>query len=169
MAVVPALICIAAGQFAVAIYAPTFTLSWEHSIEKVEWRETWQVHTKTMRPIEARIKGTGAGMEPPPDAKREDGWYVYTPKSPPMERLEIPDSGFTKPMRFCLPDGKCHPLRAFLPREAPRDQPVVLTLDMHGDCGGVPIPPLPEGYQKGVAPNRDDALPNRYEGPADAR
>lgn len=168
MAVVPALVCIAAGQFAVAIYAPTFTLSWEHSIEKVEWRETWRVGTATMQIVEARIKGTGAGMEPPPDAILDEGWYRYVPKSPPMERLVLPDSGFTKPMRFCLADEKCHTLRAFLPREAPRDEPVVLTLDMHGDCGGVPIPPLPEGYEKGPDPNRDDALPNRYEGP-DAR
>lgn len=160
----PALLCIAAGSYAVAMYAPTFTLSWEHSIEKVEWRETWTVRGEMMRPVEARIRGTGAGMEPPEDAKLVDGWFVYTPKAKPLARLELPDSAYTKPLRICL-EGKCRPIRAYLPREAPADQPVVLTLEAR-ECGENPLPKLPEGYRM-QPPERprspDDPLPNRVE------
>lgn len=135
---VPALICVAVGQFAVAIYAPRFTLSWEHSIEKVEWRETWKVRTKTMQPVEARIKGTGAGMEPPRHAVLKDGWMTYVPKSEPQSRLVLPDSGFAKPVRLCLPKDGCRSLRAFLPREAPKDEPVTITVSPDGDCSARP-------------------------------
>lgn len=163
MAAIP-LLCIAAGAYAVAMYAPTFTLAWEHSIEKVEWRETWKVQNNAMRPVEARIKGTGAGMEPPKDAKLVDGWFVYAPKTKPQERLDLPDSSFAKPLRICL-EGKCRPIRAYLPAAAPADQPVTITLEAR-ECGENPLPTLPEGYQmqppaKPRSP--DDPLPNRVE------
>jgi len=139
---VPALLCVAAGSFSVAIYAPRFTLSWEHAVERVEWRETWRVHTKTMRLIEARIKGSGAGMEPPKDAVLKDGWFVYVPKAGPQTRMAMPDSASAKPVRLCLPDDKCRPIRAFLPREAPKDAPVVLFLEgkkgCHPEAAGTP-------------------------------
>ena len=131
---VPALICVAAGQFAVAMYAPRFTLSWEHAVETVEWRETWKVRTKTMLPVEARIKGSGAGMEPPRHAVPKDGWMVYAPKAEPQSQLVLSDNGFAKPVRLCLPKESCRPLRAFLPREAPRDAPVTITVSPNGDC-----------------------------------
>jgi len=140
--VVPALLCVAAGSFSVAIYAPRFTLSWEHAVERVEWSETWRVHTKTMRLIEARIKGSGAGMEPPRNAVLKDGWFVYLPKIQPQTRMVMPDSADTKPTRLCLPGDKCRPIRAFLPREAPKDAPVVLSLEGEEGCspspGGTP-------------------------------
>ncbi len=163
MAAIP-LLCIAAGSYAVAMYAPTFTLAWEHSIEKVEWRETWKVQGQAMRPVEARIKGTGAGMEPPPDARLEEGWFVYVPKAQPLKRLDLPDSAHTKPLRICL-EGKCRPIRAYLPRNAPADQPVTITLEAR-ECGENPLPTLPEGYEmqppeKPRSPN--DPLPNRVE------
>ncbi len=158
------LLCVAAGAYAVAMYAPAFTLSWEHSIEKVEWRETWKVQGNVLRIVEARIKGTGAGMEPPPDAKLKDGWFVYAPKTPPLRHLELPDSAYTKPMRLCL-DGKCRPIRAYLPKGAPADKPVEITLDPH-ECGENPMPQLPEGYHMQQPETRtpNDALPNRVEG-----
>ncbi len=136
MAVVPALLCVAVGHYAVAVYAPRFTLSWKHSMEYVEWRETWKVRTKTMQVVEARIKGTGAGMEPPRHAVLKDGWFIYTPKSPPQEQLVLPDSGFTRPMRLCLPKDVCRSIRTFLPREAPKDELVVLSVAVDGQCGG---------------------------------
>ncbi|MGE4528013.1 MAG: DUF1850 domain-containing protein [Rhodospirillaceae bacterium] len=139
---VPALLCVAVGSFSVAVYAPRFTLSWEHSIESVEWRETWRVHTKTMRLVEARIKGAGAGIKPPKDAVLKDGWFVYVPKATPQTRLVMPDRADAKPVRLCLPGDTCRPIRVFLPREAPKDAPVILTLEKENGCrpeeGGTP-------------------------------
>jgi len=132
--VVPALVCIAAGGFSVALYAPRFTLSWAHVAVPVEWRETWRVHTKTMRLVEAAIKGEGAGVQPPADAEVRDGWSVFVPKRAPQTRLTLVDGAEVKPVRLCLPKDGCRPLRAFLPREAPKDVPVVLSLAKKDEC-----------------------------------
>ena len=45
--------------------------------------------------VEARIKGSGAGMEPPEGAGLEDGWWVYMPAIPPLPRLVLAASGAT--------------------------------------------------------------------------
>ncbi|CAM5517556.1 hypothetical protein FALB51S_03998 [Frigidibacter albus] len=48
-----------------------------------------------LRPIEARISGSGAGMEPPLDAVlRADGWH-YAPTLPPQREVFLAASGAT--------------------------------------------------------------------------
>jgi hypothetical protein len=42
-----------------------FTLVWTHSIEKVDWQEDWHVTPDGLELVQARVKGSGAGMEPP--------------------------------------------------------------------------------------------------------
>ena len=48
-----------------------------------------------LRVVEARIKGSGAGMDPPDGAVLEDGWWVYAPKVGPQQRLVLAASGAT--------------------------------------------------------------------------
>jgi hypothetical protein len=119
-------LCLAAGSVSAALAVGRFTLSWQHSIEKVEWRESWAVSASGLVPVEARVRGTGAGMEPPPTARLEDDWFVWHPALPPQRKLSFPDSAYAKPMRLCPAGKPCRPLRAFLPKTAPKDQPVVL-------------------------------------------
>jgi hypothetical protein len=83
-----------AGKVAV-IAASSFTLSWTHSVEKVEWRENYHVTPAGLQLEEAAIKGSGAGMEPGPDAALENGWWVWQPKIGPLPRLTLAASGAT--------------------------------------------------------------------------
>lgn len=104
------------GALLAALPGPSFTLSWTHSIEKTEWREEWRIEDGRLRPAEARIRGTGAGMEPGPEARRvvdESGaWLVWTPGLPPQDSVTLAASSFTADHRLCA-GGDCRPLAAW--------------------------------------------------------
>lgn len=105
-------LCVLAGGKAATLAATLFTLSWTHSVEKVEWHETWQVTPEGLRIVEARVEGSGAGMEPPPDARFENGGWVYRPELPTLPELRLAASGATKgSWRICA-DGQCRELGA---------------------------------------------------------
>ncbi len=88
-------LCIASGGKVVALVASSFTLSWSHSVAHTEWWERWEVTAQGLRPVEARILGAGAGMEPPADAvRRADGWH-YRPSLPPQREVLLAASGAT--------------------------------------------------------------------------
>lgn len=86
-------LCIAAAGTLVTLAVSTFTLSWTHSVEKVEWWEQWQVTPAGLQVVKARVKGSGAGMEPPDGAVLVDGGWEYEPKIAPLERLVLAASG----------------------------------------------------------------------------
>lgn len=90
----PALCILSAGK-TTALAATFFTLSWTHSIEKTRWEEDWRITPAGLQIVEARIKGSGAGMEPPADAALKDGWWVYVPKTAPQPSLRLAASGAT--------------------------------------------------------------------------
>ena len=52
-----AALCLAAGTWHARIPAQTFTLRWQHSIEKVEWDEDWSVTGDWLYLSQARIRG----------------------------------------------------------------------------------------------------------------
>ncbi|MEP0507358.1 MAG: DUF1850 domain-containing protein, partial [Aurantimonas coralicida] len=70
------MICIAAGAKALTLAATAFSLSWTHSVEKTRWEERWLAGQQGLTVVEGRVEGSGAGMEPPPDAVLRDGAYV---------------------------------------------------------------------------------------------
>lgn len=98
-----------------------FTLAWVHSIERVRWEEDYAV-LRAAQPGQpsrllagrARIKGSAAGMEPPPDAVWQDGWYGYQAPQAPTEGLRLMRSEFTTDYEWCNL-GRCTPLSAWLP------------------------------------------------------
>lgn len=95
------------GALLASLPGTDFDLSWTHSIEKIEWRERWSVDSGRLRPVEARIRGTGAGMEPGPDARlTEDGWLAWVPDLPPQDSVSLAASGFTGEHRLCA-DSEC--------------------------------------------------------------
>jgi hypothetical protein len=69
-----------------------FTLSWTHSIEKIRWEEDWRIEGKTLVLKEARIRGSGAGMEPPAGSVLKNGVWHYRPQLPPQTVLRLSHS-----------------------------------------------------------------------------
>ncbi|MBP2294570.1 DUF1850 domain-containing protein [Azospirillum rugosum] len=109
-----AALCVAVlgGAVLAALPGPSFTLSWTHSIEKTEWRESWTIADHHLVLAEARVKGTGAGMEPPPDARLSGGWFVWNPRLAPQERVVLAASDFTADHTLCA-GADCRPLHGW--------------------------------------------------------
>ena len=107
-------LCLAAGAVTATLAIESFTLAWTHSIEKVRWEEDWHIQGKALVITEARIRGTGAGMEPPADAVLKDGAWHYRPKVGPLARLRLAHSPYTTGYQLCIA-GKCGPLAEHLP------------------------------------------------------
>ncbi|MGE4218053.1 MAG: DUF1850 domain-containing protein [Alphaproteobacteria bacterium] len=99
-------LCLIAGAKTTILAASAFTLSWTHSVEKTGWEEDWRLTPAGMVAVEARIQGSGAGMEPPPDAVLRDGWWRYRPSLPPQPRLLLARSGAAGSWRLCT-DAEC--------------------------------------------------------------
>ena len=88
-------LCILAAGKTTMLAVSAFTLSWTHSVEKTRWQEEWRVTLAGLEIIEARVKGSGAGMDPPEGAVLKDGWWTYRPKSGARPRVRLAASGAT--------------------------------------------------------------------------
>ena len=86
-------LCIEAAGAIVALALQSFTLSWQHSVEKIEWSESWAVSDAGLVLEEASVQGTGAGMEIPEGAVLRDGAWHYRPGLPPLPELVLSDAG----------------------------------------------------------------------------
>lgn len=102
-------LCLAAAALAVTLPIQAFTLSWMHSIEKIRWEEDYRVVDQHLVLTEARIRGSGAGMDPPDGAVLRDGVWHYTPALAPLPRLRLARSPFTVDYTMCW-EGHCHPM-----------------------------------------------------------
>ncbi len=103
------------------VFVPTerFTLAWTHSIEKVRWEEDYVVRPgmpPVLQALTARVRGSAAGMEPPPDAVLRDGWYEYTPPTLSPQGLRLTRSPYTADYDWCSA-GRCVPLSSLLPSD----------------------------------------------------
>jgi hypothetical protein len=114
---------ISAGQ---PVFVPVerFTLAWTHSIEKVRWEEDYAVlpgntpgSAPVLHAVAARVHGSGAGMEPPEDARLvSGGWYEYTPQISHPAELRLTRSVYTADYDWCK-QGHCRPMSALLPSD----------------------------------------------------
>ena len=75
------------------IAAAAFTLAWSHTVEHQPWQEDWRVEDDRLVLGTVRVKGSGAGMEPPEEARLVDGWYVWRPASETRERIILRRAG----------------------------------------------------------------------------
>lgn len=92
--------------------APEILLHWTHSVEKTEWQEVWRPAGDHLLLIEARIEGSGAGMEPPAEARRQGRFWVWAPMRR-FDRVELAQSGAAGMWKICDPQGCFAPLEAF--------------------------------------------------------
>ena len=102
-------LCLASAGLVKALSIATFTLVWTHSIEKVDWQEDWRVTPQGLELVRARVKGSGAGMEPPPEARLIDGWFQWQPKRRAMPQVVLANSGAAGEWRLCA-NGGCRTL-----------------------------------------------------------
>jgi len=112
-----AALCLAAGALQVRIPATHFTLRWQHSIEKIEWDEDYVVAGRWLMLSGARIRGSGAGMEPPPHAHLDNGVWHYTLADPWRRELVLARSDFVRDYDLCV-NGRCQPMGRWIPTSA---------------------------------------------------
>jgi hypothetical protein len=106
-------LCLASAGAVKTLSIAAFMLVWTHSVEKVDWQEDWHVTPAGLELVQARVKGSGAGMEPPPEASLVDGWFQWQPARPPMPEVILGNSGAAGEWRLCT-DGQCHTLSEIL-------------------------------------------------------
>lgn len=106
-----------AGALAAIVQGDAFTLAWTHSVEKIRWEEDYVIDGGALRLTAARIKGSGAGMEPPEGAVLSDGVWHYTPSLAPLAQLTLARAGVTADYQICT-DGRCRPLGEVVPDPA---------------------------------------------------
>ncbi len=131
-------ICVASAWIAASLAGSAFTLSWTHSVERVEWREHWVVTSdRRLRLDRAQVRGSGAGMEPPDGAVLRDGWWIWQPTLPAQTALHLAVSGATVDgWRVCTDRDRCHDIESIVGGAQRIDR---LQLDASGTCR--PLPP----------------------------
>ena len=111
-----AALCLVAGSLQVAIPTQRFTLRWQHSIEKIDWEEDYLVVGGWLFLNSARVRGSGAGMEPPPGSFYAQGVWHYRP-APDMRwtrSLPLTRSEFARDYDLCV-NGSCRALSNWIP------------------------------------------------------
>jgi hypothetical protein len=108
-----ATLCLVAGALTVAVPTSRFTLSWQHSVEKVLWEEDYLIAGGWLLATGARIRGSGAGMEPPAGSVLHDGAWHFRPRDRWLRELQLARSEFTPDYQLCFA-GRCRPLAHWL-------------------------------------------------------
>ena len=117
-----AALCIVVGTALYVLPAHRFTLHWQHTVEKVAWEEDYLIAGDWLYATGARVRGSGAGMEPPADAVRSgDAWH-YRPRERWHRELAFARSEFGRDYVLCV-DADCRPLSDIAPLGPTRLRP----------------------------------------------
>jgi hypothetical protein len=114
-------ICLAAGTVAATMAAQAFTLTWVHSVEHTAIEEDYRATGGKLLLTTARIKGSGAGFDPPPGSRLENGWWRYEPHMS-LDGLTLARADAPGDWRICL-ENLCRSVDSYLAGAA-RDAPV---------------------------------------------
>lgn len=115
-------LCLLAGALSVSLMSDAATLVWIHSVERQRWEEDWRLAGAGLVIDEARVTGSGAGMEAGEGAVLRGGAWRWKPKVAPLREIVLRRSDATADYHICV-SGRCRPLSALLPPEA---DPVIL-------------------------------------------
>jgi len=125
-------LCIVVGTALVSVPAQRFTLRWQHTVEKILWEEDYIVAGEWLYLSGARVQGSGAGMEPPPDAVKVGTAWHYRPPQRWHREVKLARSAFGSDYELCV-DGDCRPLASWAPSPL---APTTLSA-----CSGTATPP----------------------------
>ena len=118
-------ICLVAAGTVVHLGVSSLTLAWTHSVEKIRWEEDYRATPAGLLVVEDRLQGTGAGMEPPPDATFDGKWWRYHATIGPQPQVILRRSGMTVgDWQVCI-KGVCKPMGDYVGEKA---DPVVMEL-----------------------------------------
>lgn len=92
-----------AGVVRATLPTADFTLAWDHSVEKTRWEERYRIDGDALLLVEARVRGMGAGMEPPPSATLSAGWWTWHPRTR-VEALRLTRSPYATDYMLCWRD-----------------------------------------------------------------
>ena len=112
-----------ADDAAIFVAAQGFTLAWTHSIELVRWEEDYEVRAAAppappvLWAVQARVRGSAAGMEPGAGAVLREGWYHYVPARKDHAELWLTRSAYTADYELCVDGAACRPLSHWLPSD----------------------------------------------------
>jgi hypothetical protein len=115
--------CLLAAGATIRLGTIALTLAWTHSIEKIRWEEDYRLTPAGIVLQQDRIQGTGAGMEPPPDAIFDGKWWRYKPHLAPLPQVVMRRSGATADYQVCI-GGTCKAMGEYVGADA---DPVTLT------------------------------------------
>jgi hypothetical protein len=95
---------VVAGVVRATLPDPEFTLAWDHSVEKTRWEERYRATESGLVLTEARVEGSGAGMEPPAGATLRDGGWTWNPGLR-LAELRLARSSYTRDYALCWKAG----------------------------------------------------------------
>ena len=110
---IAAALCISMGARFVSLPTHEFTLRWHHTVEKTLWEEDYLVAGDWLLLTRARIRGSGAGMEVPPNAVREGNVWSYRPSDRWRRSVELARSEFGDDYEVCV-EQTCKPISEFV-------------------------------------------------------
>lgn len=125
------MICLLAGAVVVPLMSDRLTLAWTHSVEKIPWEEDWVEGPGGLKLVATRVVGSGAGMDPAPDARFVDGAWTWVPKVPVLREVVLRRSGATADWRVCIA-GTCREMGTYV---GPKADPVTMTVCPAGAPG----------------------------------
>jgi hypothetical protein len=109
---VDAICLVVAGIVRATLPASEFTLAWDHSVQLTRWEERYRVEGDVLTLVEARVQGTGAGMEPPASAELRGGWWTWQPQTR-LPEIKLTRSSFARDYTLCWRD-TCRRLAALV-------------------------------------------------------
>ncbi|MEP7208224.1 MAG: DUF1850 domain-containing protein [Casimicrobiaceae bacterium] len=76
----PVLCVLVAGAVRATLPGDAMTVSWTHSVQRTQWEEHYRLSEGGIVLEQARVQGSGAGMEAGEHAVRRDGWWTWQPQ-----------------------------------------------------------------------------------------
>ena len=141
-----------AGAVLATLPAPEFTVAWQHSVQKTQWVEHYRVAGGDLVLTSARIEGSGAGMEPPPEAMLRDGWWSWQPNRI-LPELTLTRSSYVSDYVLCWED-RCGDLGDLVGATAEGAAVVVRPCKGMGPPAGLNRPPTVPARPPAAVPAR---------------